>query len=715
MARAAAATKATAKAVAAAEAAAAAAEPHRSPDRTTAAPRSGYVRGDADTRGVWGLAGPHAATSQRHAARVRSKLGEWRRIGASRRVLSWLREGVRVPWNERGPPRPFNHGVGSFSPAERAWLTAERDRCLATGGWQRATRRSHVSRAFVTYHKAKPRLVIDLRHVNLHTLSRTCRYESLTSLRRMIKRGDWMVAFDLTDAYHHVPFHEDYVHYFTFGIETLDGVEYFNTPVLNFGWTLSPAIFTEIMAAPTAYIRNPAVATRPRFGLRTALHSAHSGTRTLPWLDDFAHFMPSCLSYEQACDRRDAIAAIYDRLGLRRAPDKAQWNPSHVLEEHLGFCIDSSRGLFLLTSRRERALAHGAHALLRQAALKQGRVRTRELASFAGLGESSSLALPLGRFMLRALYDDLASRRGWGGSVSLSRQTREDLRWWTALRGSPHVGRAIWRPPESRELWCDASDLGWGGALAQRLRLAPAAGFWSPDELPWHITRKELVAVRLTVHHFLPQLAGRRVLLHEDNQAVVWILTNFVSRSSELMHELRKLWYLLDNYDIALRPVYIRSAENRIADAASRLACSRDYVISRARFESVQRAWGWCTVDAFASSATAQLPRYWTPAAGTGGEAIDAFAQDWRGERLWLHPPPSMIPATVQMLQSSGAEAHVCVPHWAGAAWFGMLRELASESVSFPPGTLRAIAGDAPKRLCSWPVTIFRIAAAATS
>ena len=478
---------------------------------------------------------------------------------------------------------------------------------------------------------------------------------------------------------------------------------------------LSPAIFTEIMAAPTAYIRNPAVATRPRFGLRTALHSAHSGTRTLPWLDDFAHFMPSCLSYEQACDRRDAIAAIYDRLGLRRAPDKGQWNPSHVLEEHLGFCIDSSRGLFLLTSRRERALAHGAHALLRQAALKQGRVRTRELASFAGLGESSSLALPLGRFMLRALYDDLASRRGWGGSVSLSRQTREDLRWWTALRGSPHVGRAIWRPPESRELWCDASDLGWGGALAQRLRLAPAAGFWSPDELPWHITRKELVAVRLTVHHFLPQLAGRRVLLHEDNQAVVWILTNFVSRSSELMHELRKLWYLLDNYDIALRPVYIRSAENRIADAASRLACSRDYVISRARFESVQRAWGWCTVDAFASSATAQLPRYWTPAAGIGGEAIDAFAQDWRGERLWLHPPPSMIPATVQMLQSSGAEAHVCVPHWAGAAWFGMLRELASESVSFPPGTLRAIAGDAPKRLCSWPVTIFRIAAAATS
>ena len=223
------------------------------------------------------------------------------------------------------------------------------------------------------------------------------------------------------------------------------------------------------------------------------------------------------------------------------------------------------------------------------------------------------------------------------------------------------------------------------------------------------------MAVRLSVQHFLPQLAGRRVLLHEDNQAVVWILANLVSRSRELMHELRKLWYLIDNYDIVLRPVYIRSAENRIADAASRLACSGDYVIARDRFEAVQRMWGWCSVDAFASAATAQLSRYWTPVGGTGGEAIDALAQEWRGERLWLHPPPSLLPAVVQMLADTGATAYVCAPHWAGAAWFGMLRALASESVSFPAGTLRRVAGDASPKLSSWPVTVFRILGGATS
>mmetsp|Transcript_20576 Transcript_20576/g.51403 ORF Transcript_20576/g.51403 Transcript_20576/m.51403 type:complete len:274 (-) Transcript_20576:1782-2603(-) len=67
-----------------------------------------------------------------HKDRVRARLSAWQDIGAPRRVLSWLKEGVRVHWNERGPPAPFHHGVSSFTPAERAWLTLERDRYLTT-------------------------------------------------------------------------------------------------------------------------------------------------------------------------------------------------------------------------------------------------------------------------------------------------------------------------------------------------------------------------------------------------------------------------------------------------------------------------------------------------------------------------------------------------------------------------------------------------------
>jgi hypothetical protein len=71
------------------------------------------------------------------------------------------------------------------------------------------------------------------------------------------------------------------------------------------------------------------------------------------------------------------------------------------------------------------------------------------------------------------------------------------------------------------------------------------------------------------VESFLPQLASRNVLMHEDNQTVTHILTCFSSRSPLRMEELRRLWCLLDTKSISLRARYIRSAANVLADKLS--------------------------------------------------------------------------------------------------------------------------------------------------
>ena len=54
----------------------------------------------------------------------------------------------------------------------------------------------------------------------------------------------------------------------------------------------------------------------------------------------------------------------------------------------------------------------------------------------------------------RAALAQLPSRSGasWRGYARLSTQSITDLRWWAALRGSRHVGRAIWRRPDSAVL-----------------------------------------------------------------------------------------------------------------------------------------------------------------------------------------------------------------------------------------------------------------------
>jgi hypothetical protein len=94
-------------------------------------------------------------------------------------------------------------------------------------------------------------------------------------------------------------------------------------------------------------------------------------------------------------------------------------------------------------------------------------------------------------------------------------------------------------------------------------------------------------------------MRGRRMLLHEDNQAVIGVLTNFTSRSPSLMTELRKLWFLLDDNDVRLRTRYIRSAANIWADGLSRESDSSDWQLNPRVFRLLDASWGPHTIDRF--------------------------------------------------------------------------------------------------------------------
>eukprot|EP00325_Prymnesiales_sp_UTEX-LB-985_P026940 CAMPEP_0174727388 /NCGR_PEP_ID=MMETSP1094-20130205/49696_1 /TAXON_ID=156173 /ORGANISM="Chrysochromulina brevifilum, Strain UTEX LB 985" /LENGTH=256 /DNA_ID=CAMNT_0015929121 /DNA_START=47 /DNA_END=814 /DNA_ORIENTATION=+ len=98
-----------------------------------------------------------------------------------------------------------------------------------------------------------------------------------------------------------------------------------------------------------------------------------------------------------------------------------------------------------------------------------------------------------------------------------------------------------------------------------------------------------------------------------------------------------------------------------------------DYKVHRSVFDEAQRLWGTCTVDAFASKATALLPRYWTKTSDEGSERINAFKQAWkRGERIWAHPPISALPELIKKIADKDREAEVivCVPLRPSADWF---------------------------------------------
>ena len=125
--------------------------------------------------------------------------------------------------------------------------------------------------------------------------------------------------------------------------------------------------------------------------------------------------------------------------------------------------------------------------------------------------------------------------------------------------------------------------------------------------------------------------------------------------------------------------------------------------------QRLQGAFGELSVDAFASGATALLPRFWSGEAVEGAEAVDAFAQSWAGERLLVHAPVGCLFDVIDKLEREpDASAVVVCPYWTGAPWFEPLTKLATDSIVLPAGSLRAVASRT-MHVKSWRAVAFHV------
>ncbi|KAK3283685.1 hypothetical protein CYMTET_8630 [Cymbomonas tetramitiformis] len=560
--------------------------------------------------------------------------------------MQWITHGVKLRW-KRGPPPPFDHGVSlrDATRQQQVWLDAEKERLLENGAWTRATRRSHVSRAFLVPKPGtnKWRLVVDFRWLNQWCVKNRVKMETLKKLRRLAKPGDWCFSFDLQDGFHALGIHPDFQKFMQFDLQG----DLLQCSAMPFGWSDSPRVFCKFVRVMVEALRSPQAAedrreikrlrdgsaVRQRWSVRRRTGGAggdanrHSGMRVLPYMDDFLVLVDS---QREGFLRREKVQLVLHRLGLRRNEKKGHWEPTQVVE-HLGLEVDLKLGQFRVTERRVHKIHAKAKEILCDAARNWRWIPARRLASFTGLCQSVYLAVPAARLYLRELYFVLAEKRSWGAKVKISRSARGDsLRMVVQAACDEQVERT------------------------QNLEIPDE----SEDEMRcWHITHLELEAVYKTVQAFLQELEGKVVRLYCDNQAVVAMLSHFTSRNPDLMRRMRRLWLLLDLHDIELQARYIRSEANVWADNLSRCEDLDDWRLNRDWFVWANKQWGPYTVDRFASEISAQLPRYYAAWKDPKCEGVDSLTYDWRGENNWVNPPWALLDEVAHKLREEGAAA----------------------------------------------------------
>ena len=79
------------------------------------------------------------------------------------------------------------------------------------------------------------------------------------------------------------------------------------------------------------------------------------------------------------------------------------------------------------------------------------------------------------------------------------------------------MGSSLENVPPDHMFWSDASDLGWGA----RLMLKVTSGQWSPLEKDISINLKELIAIRLGLQFFLPQVSDQVVAVFSENATAI--------------------------------------------------------------------------------------------------------------------------------------------------------------------------------------------------
>ena len=505
----------------------------------------------------------------------------------------------------------------------------------------------YYSRLFLAPKKGGEwRPVIDLSSLNKFLDAPRFRMETAASITHATVPGMWATSLDLKDAFFHIPIAPAYRKFLRFRIDDRG----YQFRALPFGLTMSPYVFTKVLAPVGAFART--------LGLDLHLY-----------LDDWILLMSSEDTSRLATDW---LLHLAQALGLIINVPKCDLTPAQIYQ-FLGILFDLIQGQVKPTQERLDRLSSIALPFL------SGKPMPAQSWQCL-LGHMTSLErlIPLARLHMRPLQFCLQDQ--WSAVsqppsflVHMSPSAQTALQWWMnpvhQLRGIP-----LQPPPPEVRLFTDASTFGWGA----HIDLDQVGGQWSHPWLNSHINVLETRAVLLSLQHFLPRLRGRHIVMSDNTTVIGQIRNQGGTHSLDLFNLISEIFLLADQNQMVLSARHIPGHLNVIADRLSRShqVLPGEWTLCPHVLQRLWNLWGAPHVDLFATTENARLPTFVSPLPEPGAWKTDALSFSWTGLWAYAYPPTPLIPQVLEKVRTEECELVLIAPAWPTQAWFPALLRL---------------------------------------
>ena len=567
----------------------------------------------------------------------------WRSINANDYVMDVIENGYKLPLITNPQPCHLKNNKSALDNEE--FVQTAIQELLDSGSVIETIDKPFVINPLtVAKNKKKCRLVLDLRHINVHLWKEHITFEEWKTALNYYSQNCYMYDFDLKSGYHHIDINDRHHKYLGFAWKFGDKERYFQFTVLPFGLATAGHVFTKVLRSIVKHWREKSI-------------------RIIMYLDDGIGIEEN---YHTALKHSSIVKQDLEDAGLIASQPKSHWEPQTYLT-WLGISIDTEQGILFVPYEKVKAIKHLIDILLTKKT-----TTARKLSSLTGKINSTNLVLgSVTNMMLKHCHRTIVSRISWDSFFKLDEKAIEELLFWQENFSNLNVRNLQEIRTVTRIVYSDASAVGAGGYVVD-VQGAQIFRQWDEGEESNSSTWRELKGVYVCLTSFGSILRNNTVRWFTDNQGVVSIVQN--GSMKEDLHSLALLIYkFCIRHNISLKVDWVPREMNTVADTISRSLDTDDWEVTEFMFRHLDSLWGHHTIDLFADKNNHKLTRFYSRHWVESSSGVDAFAYSWRDEYAWIVPPVKLVSQVIKKIVHEKVKGTLVVPRWPSSLFWPLL------------------------------------------